>query len=459
VDARTHIIQRDANETWVESTWAINRNFAQTQKPFLNRVLAVPELRQRYMAHYRVAKAGLTWANLQPRFEARKSLLQAAVEADNKRLYTLDNFNAGFGMGSIALTNRITNTAATGLAGGSIPGIRQFIDARASFLGSATSNPELSAAGPSINSVLASNSTPSPSTPVFISAAVQAAGSPIAKVELFYRPSPTVIYERIAMRDDGLSGDGAPNDGVYGVQLPVTAVPGQNVSYYVMATAGDTFGSLNFSPALAERGPRTINYGLNGGVGVQITEFMYSGNHGEFVEFTNRSASPIDLSNWVLKDDQLALPGLSLSAFGIVQPGEAVVVTESVEATFRAAWNLPASAKIIGQLGAIGVGGSGLGRADQIHLYDSGGVLIDRLFYGDQTYPGSVRTQNISGQAPCSALGQNIVLSWVLSSVGDVYGSVQSQPAVTNLRDIGSPGTFVAGNCSPSDTLFASGFE
>jgi hypothetical protein len=458
VDARTHIIQRDANETWVESTWAINRNFNQANKPFLNRILGVPELRQRYMSHYRAAKLGFNWASLQARFEARRALLQAAVEADPKRLYTLDNFNNGFGSANITLINRITNTTATGLAGGTIPGIRQFIDTRANFLANATSNPELSANGPSISAVQASNATPSPSTPVFITAAVQAAGSAINKVELFYRPNPTVIYERTPMLDDGLSGDGAAGDGVYGVRLPITAVPGQNVAYYVMATASDSFNSLSFLPLLAERGPRVINYGLGGGLGMQITEWMYSGNHGEFVEFTNRSAQAIDLSNCILKDDQLALPGFSLSAFGTVQPGESVIVTENVEANFRTAWNLPSTVKVIGQLGAIGVGGSGFGRSDQIHLYDSAGVLIDRLFYGDQTFVGSIRTQNISGQAPCSALGQNTVSAWVLSAIGDIYGSVQSGPAVTNLRDIGSPGVFVAGNCV-STVLFANGFE
>ena len=459
VDSRTHIIQRDANETWAESTWAINRNFTQTQKPFLSRVLAVPELRQRYMSHYRVAKTDFNWATLQARFEARKALIQAAVEADTKRLYTLDNFNTGFGSANITLTNRITNTAATGLAGGSMAGIRQFIDTRANFLNNAVSNPELTATGPTIAQVAASNSTPSPATPVYITAAVQAAGAAINKVELFYRPNPTVIYERTLMRDDGLSGDGAAGDGVFGALLPISAVPGQNVAYYVMATASDTFASLSFLPVLAERGPRMINYGLTGAVGMQLTEWMYSGNHGEFVEFTNRGTQAIDLTNWILKDDQLALPGFSLSAFGTVQPGESVIVTENVEANFRTAWNLAGTVKIIGQLGAVGVGGSGYGRADQIHLYDSGGVLVDRLFYGDQTYPGSIRTQNVSGQAPCSALGQNTVLAWVLSSVGDVYGSVQSEAAVTNLRDIGSPGTFIAANCSQINSLFANGFE
>ena len=460
-DLRTHLIQRDANETWTQTTWAINRNFNQTNKPVLNRVLSVPEYRQRYMAHYRTAKQNLNWSDyFQSRFEARRALIATAVAADTKRIYTLANFNDGFGINTITLTNNLTNTPATGLPGGSIPGVRQFIDGRAAFLNNATSNPELAVTGPTISAAQASNSTPSPSTPVFITASVQAAGAPINRVDLFYRPNVTTIYERVEMRDDGTSGDGAPADGVYGALLPINATPGQEVSYYVMATASNSFASLSFFPALAENGPKRVSYGLGGTQGIQLTEWMYSGNHGEFVEFTNRSTQAIDLTGWVLKDDQIALPGFSLSSLGIIEPGESFVVTDNIAENFRTAWNLPANAKVLGELGVVGVGGENFGRNDQIHLYDSGGVLIDRLFYGDQTFPGTVRAQNVSAQAPCSAFGQNSIASWVLSILGDAYGSVQSQPAVTNLRDIGSPGSFAAGNCTvSSEILFVNGFE
>lgn len=460
-DLRTHLIQRDANETWTQTTWAINRNFNQTNKPVLNRILSVPEYRQRYMAHYRTAKRDLNWTNyFQTRFEARRALIASAVAADTKRIYTLANFNDGFGSSTITLTNNLTNTAATGLAGGSIPGVRQFIDGREAFLNNATSNPELAVTGPTILSAQASNSTPSPTTPVYVTASVQPAGAPIARVDLFYRPNVTTIYERVEMRDDGNSGDGGAGDGVYGALLPITATPGQEVSYYVMATANNTFASLSFLPVLAENGPKRISYGLGGSQTIQLTEWMYSGNHGEFVEFTNRGTQAIDLTGWVLKDDQIALPGFSLSSLGTIQPGESFVVTDNVATNFRTAWNLAANTKILGELGALGVGGENYGRNDQIHIYDSGGVLIDRLFYGDQTYPGTVRAQNVSAQAPCSAFGQNTIASWVLSSLGDAYGSVQSQPAVTNLRDIGSPGTFAAGNCtSTSDVFLINGFE
>lgn len=460
VDGRTAIIQRDANETWTQPTWAITRNFTQTNKPFLNRILGVPELRQRYMAHYRTVRQGFSWANLQSRFEARRALIEAAVAADNKKIYTTQNFTNGFGSATVTLTNRITGTPATGLAGGTIPGIQGFVEGRATFLANAASNPELAVTGPTISAVQASNSTPAPGTPVFITADVAAAGAAISRVELFYRPNPTSIFLRVPMLDDGQSGDGAAGDGRFGVLLPGVSSAGQRVSYYVMATSSNSFNSLSFFPAGAEQAARTIEFGLSGAVTLQITEYLYSGNHGEFVELTNRGASTIDLTGWTLKDDQVNLAGFSLSPAGTLQPGESLIITEAVEAAFRSAWNLPASAKIIGQLGAIGVGGQNYGRSDQINVYDSGGALIDRLSYGDQTFPGTIRAQNISGQAPCSALGQNTIASWVLSAVGDVYGSVQSNATPTNLRDIGSPGVFVAANCSSDPGLvFGDGFE
>jgi hypothetical protein len=460
VDGRTAIIQRDANETWTQPTWSITRNFTQTNKPFLSRILGVPELRQRYMAHYRTVRQGFSWAQMQARFDARRALIASAVAADNKKIYTTQNFNDGFGTASVTLINRITGTAAGGLAGGTIPGIQGFIDTRATFLNNATSNPELAVTGPAINAVSASNTTPAPGTPVFITADVIAAGAPISRVELFYRPNPSSIFLRAPMLDDGQSGDGAAGDGRFGALLPGVSTAGQRVSYYVMATSSDSFNSLSFFPTGAEQAPRTIEFGLSGAVTMQITEYLYSGNHGEFVELTNRGTTPIDLTGWTLKDDQVSLEGFSLTPAGVLQPGESVVITETVEAAFRTAWNLPANAKIIGQLGAVGVGGQNYGRSDQINLYDSGGALVDRLSYGDQTFPGTIRAQNISGQAPCAALGQNTIASWVLSSVGDVYGSVQSNATPTNLRDIGSPGVFVAGNCATgTGVVFDDGFE
>ena len=169
---------------------------------------------------------------------------------------------------------------------------------------------------------------------------------------------------------------------------------------------------------------------------IEITEFMYSGANGEFIEFTNVGGLPVDFSGWSFDDDS-RIPGTqSLAAFGIVMPGESVILTEAADvAAFRLAWSLPPSVKVIGGLTA------NLGRNDEINLYDAANNLVDRLTYGDQSFPGTIRTQNASGWAPLDKLGpQTITIDWRLSALNDA----QNGRASTG-NDRGSPGHYNTG--------------
>ncbi|MBX3356259.1 MAG: lamin tail domain-containing protein [Phycisphaeraceae bacterium] len=174
------------------------------------------------------------------------------------------------------------------------------------------------------------------------------------------------------------------------------------------------------------------------GLGMVLTEYMYQGPGGEFVEFTNLSDAPIDMTGWKLDDSNL-LGGpdgpFDLSAFGVVAPGESVIVTESAADAFRAAWGLSASVKVIGDLGK--PFGNQLGRNDEINIYDDACNLVDRLTFGDQAFPGSIRAQNSSGWVPESALGANDPFAWVLATVGDAQNSYASTG-----NDKGNPGFY-----------------
>ncbi len=165
---------------------------------------------------------------------------------------------------------------------------------------------------------------------------------------------------------------------------------------------------------------------------IQITEYMYSGANGEFMEFTNLGTTAVDFTGWSY-DDSGRTPGtVDLSAFGIVQPEESVILTETTEEDFRLAWGLSASVKVIGGLTR------NIGRADEINLYDNNGELIDRLTYGDQAFPGTIRTQNASGWTdPANLDAVNINPDWVLSTVGDAQNSLASTAG-----DIGNPGFY-----------------
>ena len=169
---------------------------------------------------------------------------------------------------------------------------------------------------------------------------------------------------------------------------------------------------------------------------IQITEWMYNGlggGTGEYVELTNLGATAVDLTGWSF-DDSSRTPGeFSLSALGIVAAGETVVMTEASAADFRAAWVLAASVKVAGG------NTDNLSRSDEINIYDAQSQLVDRLTYGDNTFPGTVRTQNVSGNplALTDLQPTDIAASWVLASVGDAYGSYES-----SFGDIGNPGVF-----------------
>jgi hypothetical protein len=268
---------------------------------------------------------------------------------------------------------------------------------------------------------------------------------------MHYRPAPSGAYLRVPMLDDGASGDGGAGDGIYGVRLPVAGIAGQRVAYYTAATAANAYASMSFLPELAERGPRSLMYTF-GSNGLRITEWMYAGAGGEFIELTNLGAHAIDSSGWSIDDSNATAGAFPLGGLGVVQPGESVIITESTAASFRAAWTLPPGVKIAEQLGTIG--GHNLGRNDQVHLFDASGTLQDRLDYGDQSYPGTIRTQNASGQVPCAAVGDNDVAAWRLAQAGDDHGSWAS-----GTGDVGSPGSYVAVGDCPPPPLFGDGFE
>jgi predicted extracellular nuclease len=169
-----------------------------------------------------------------------------------------------------------------------------------------------------------------------------------------------------------------------------------------------------------------------------ITEWMYnssvSGNIGEFVEFTNLSSSPIDMSGWSFDDSSRTAGSTPLSAFGIVAPGESVILTDAEANPFRTNWSLSDSVKIIGN------NANNLGRSDELNLYDNTNTLVDRLTFNDQG-TGDVkgpRTNGVSANpTSLSDVGINNASHWILSKAGDAYGSFTNA-----VGDVGNPGSF-----------------
>ncbi|MFG0260591.1 MAG: lamin tail domain-containing protein [Phycisphaerales bacterium JB041] len=164
---------------------------------------------------------------------------------------------------------------------------------------------------------------------------------------------------------------------------------------------------------------------------IAITEYLYSANFAEYVEFTNISNSPVDMAGWSYDDNSREPGTLDLSAFGVIAPGESVIISEEPADDFITVWGL-SGVKVIGEYT------NNLGRSDEINLYDAADNLVDRLTYGDEDFPGTIRAQDFSGNPIPGAVGNNDIAGWVLSFEGDSFGSYLSA-----FGDVGNPGTFV----------------
>ncbi len=432
VDGRTHILQTDGNETFTEPQWSATERFDSTARPFLNHVLSVPELRQRYMAHMRTLLEDFSWAALSPTLTAHMNLIDAHVQADPKKIYSYQNFLANFGTTTV-------NLGGGGPGGGSVIGLEAFVNQREALL---RGDAEVNAPAPTVSWVRSSSSAPSPGDPVTITALVEDLVSGVQGVELWYRPVRTGVFQRTTMLDDGLSGDGLAGDGVYGALLPVAATAGQTIPYYVAATAGNTYGSMTFNPRRAEVAPLSIQYSF-GGAGIRITEYMYSGGGGEYFELTNTTMAPIDLTGWSM-DDQSEVPGsFDLSAAGTLAAGASMIVCEADPAAFAADWGL-AGVAILGPNTT-----AGLGRNDEIHIYDAMDQEVDRLSYGDEDFNGTYRARDASAQVCSGALGADSIYDWSESMVADAWGSFT---AVSG--DIGTPGMFLYVDCPALGTNY-----
>lgn len=316
IDGRSHILQTDGNETFKNANWSLFFKFNSSSKPFLNNVLSNPELRQRYVAHMRSVLHELDWANLGPVVNAHRQLIDAAVQADPKKLYTYNQF-----------VNNFTSSVSIGGFGGNVMGLQQFANQRYNLL---ATNVEMLASAPAIASVQPNGDQPG--TTVTVRALVNAPVDPVASVRLYYRESPELGWRRTPMFDDGMHNDGAAGDRLYGADLPFQGVPGQRIAYYVEAISANAFGSSSYFPERAENAPSILEFDLSPtGSDIVINEVMAqnqngiqdaSGSFEDWFELYNRGTTTVDLSGMYLSDSLDQPTKWQIPAGTLLAPGE-----------------------------------------------------------------------------------------------------------------------------------------
>ncbi len=182
---------------------------------------------------------------------------------------------------------------------------------------------------------------------------------------------------------------------------------------------------------------------------VYITEFMYTGLFGEFVELSNTGSTAVDIEGWVFDDNSsdFHIGTLLAGSSTVMFPGDTIVITEVSQAVFVQAWFIDAGHVIPAEFAAIVENNSNnLGRADEINIYEDNGVLVDRLNYNDQAPVGYAakgpRTEDVSAvPGPLTVLGDNLFKNWVLSSVGTGNAWKAGAPAPAP-GPVGSPGQY-----------------
>jgi len=291
-------IEYDANSCMslsLASSWSPFYRETSNTYPLMSKLMAVPELRQRYLAHVRtIMSQSFDIEAMNAQIDAFAAHIQANVMSDPKKIYTNNAFTQ------------------------EIPKLKQFIATRRNFI---MNNAEVNRIGPSIqNAVFKVNGTdfvyPTSGQTVTVNAHITA-NQGVHQVILHYGTGFMGKFSKMQMFDDGLHNDGAAGDGIFGAELPAFPI-GTYVRFYIEARANDTWKTAKFEPLGAEHDVyiyQVVTENVQG-IPVVINELMpdntnavpdQNGEYDDWVELYNLSTEPFDLSGYYLSDkmDQL----------------------------------------------------------------------------------------------------------------------------------------------------------
>ncbi len=317
---QNYYLSWDINGRFVPTVWDVNMSFGgfpggtgsgtttptsldpfsnatSNNHPLIKQIMANPLYKRMYMAHVRTMVQEMfasgqyeTWA------QNLMALADSSIQADTYKFYTYTQFLN-------SLTTAVTGGGPGG--GGSIPGIKALMDARAQFF---STNAAYVLQAPSIVSHGASTSPLVYGSTVTITATT----ANETTVYLGYRGNHQLKFTRVPMFDDGAHNDGAAGDHIFGIEVPVG---GLTFEYYIYA---ENNNAGLFSPARAEHEFHTlaVNFPTPAVGAVLINEVLASndsllfdpnGQDEDWIELINTTNTPIDLAGFYLSDDPLNL--------------------------------------------------------------------------------------------------------------------------------------------------------
>jgi len=261
-------------------------NFDKPQRPLVSAIMAIPNNKKKYLAHYRTLVTELIETDtIVERCTQMQSFIDAYVQADQYKLTSYSEFQ-----------NSMTNDQGLAL------GITSFLADRYSFI---TSDNDFNKTPPTIATINHPTAQPLYTETVTISADISNANNCI----LGYRTEHFAPFIYLQMYDDGNHNDGLANDGLYAAEIPAFDTNTQ-VDYYIYA---ENSNAGTFLPVRAEY--EFFNYIVSGNIleegKIVINEFMASNativadqddEYDDWIELFNPTSEDINLRNTFLSD-------------------------------------------------------------------------------------------------------------------------------------------------------------
>jgi hypothetical protein len=305
-DGRLHMIPHDANETFrspsgpgysgdsgldLDPLYGIEDE----TKPLIHRLLKVPHLKSRYLAHVRTIRdEWLDWDRLEPLITRYQELIDQVIKTDTRKHDSYESFRRSVledqtGMGFRGPEIRIS--------------LKSFVQQRRDYLNTYQA---LKLPPPIISNVRHSglnDTNVTPQQPTYIHAAVEHPATR-STVFLYFSDKKESAFQRVPMEPDGT--------GEYTGAIPPREA-GEKIYYYVEARSQQS-NSSSFFPRTTEFNALSYRVHPQKAVDspVTINEIMASntttvadpdGDFDDWIELRNHSEHPVDLSAYYLSDN------------------------------------------------------------------------------------------------------------------------------------------------------------
>jgi predicted RNA-binding protein with TRAM domain len=280
----------------------------------MNKLMKVPEIRQRYLAHFRtMLRTSFDTARLIAQIDNYSALMSQRYANDPKAMSTFQEH-----------TTEIAN-------------LKQFVRTRSNYL---WSNAEIMQQGVAISDVshfvnVTQWADPKNSEKTLV-LATAASPSSVQEMNLFMGTGLAGNFTSLPMFDDGSHGDGAAGDGQFGVYIP-EQVGGQYVRYYIESVANNSANTRVYEPAGAEH--EVFIYQVKTGSKVEsevvINEVMASNKvsiadqdneYDDWIELYNNGNATVDISGYYLTDNNTEFLQWQFPAGTTIDAGEYLIV-------------------------------------------------------------------------------------------------------------------------------------